>query len=91
MKQETHPAYREIIFKDISSDFQILTRSTIQAKDTGTWTDGKEYPLVKVEISSHSHPYFTGQHRLIDSEGRVEKFLKRYKKSEAAKTEAAKK
>lgn len=84
MKQEAHPVYREVIFKDISSDFEILTRSTIQAKDKITWKDGKEYPLIKVEISSHSHPYFTGQHRLLDSEGRVEKFLKRYGKRDAA-------
>ena len=85
MKQEIHPVYREVIFKDISSDFEILTRSTVQAKDKGTWKDGKEYPLVKVEISSHSHPFFTGQQRLLDTEGRVEKFMKRYKKTEATK------
>ena len=85
MKQETHPVYREVIFKDMSSDFEILTRSTVKAKDKVTWKDGKEYPLVKIEISSHSHPFFTGQQRLIDSEGRVEKFLKRYKKTEASK------
>jgi len=85
MKQATHPVYREVIFKDISSDFEILTRSTIAAKETVKWKDGKEYPLVKVEISSASHPFFTGQERLLDSEGRVEKFMKRYQKSLNAK------
>ena len=86
MKQETHPVYKEVIFKDISSDFEILTRSTIQAKEKAVWkADGKEYPMVKVEISSHSHPFFTGQQRLLDTEGRVEKFMKRYKKTEATK------
>lgn len=78
MKQEIHPAYREVLFKDTSSDFMMLTRSTKASNEKATWTDGKEYPLIKVEISSQSHPFFTGQHRLLDSEGRVEKFLKRY-------------
>jgi large subunit ribosomal protein L31 len=85
MKQQTHPVYRETIFKDISSDLEILTRTTMPAKDTIKWKDGKEYPMIKVEISSASHPYFTGQHRLLDSEGRVEKFLKRYNKREIKK------
>ena len=80
MKQETHPVYRETVFKDMSSDFEILTRTTMHAKDKTQWKDGKEYPLVKIEISSASHPYFTGKDRLMDTEGRVEKFLKRYKK-----------
>jgi len=84
MKQTTHPVYRETIFKDISSDFAILTRTTIQAKDTLKWTDGKDYPMVKIEISSGSHPFFTGQQRMLDTEGRVEKFMKRYAKKEPA-------
>ncbi len=78
MKDAFHPVYRDVVVKDISSDFAFLTRSTLQTKDTTTWTDGKEYPLLKVEVSSASHPFFTGQHKLLDTEGRVEKFRKKY-------------
>jgi large subunit ribosomal protein L31 len=78
MKDAFHPVYRDVVVKDISSDFTFLTRSTLQTKDTTTWTDGKEYPLLKVEVSSASHPFFTGQHKLLDTEGRVEKFRKKY-------------
>lgn len=80
MRDGIHPVYRDVIFKDVSSDFAILTRSTINAKETMKWTDGKEYPVVKVEISSQSHPFFTGQHMLIDTAGRIEKFNRRYAK-----------
>ncbi len=81
MKGNTHPVYREVIFKDISSDYITLTRSTISlSKDTETmkWENGKEYPLIKIDISSHSHPFFTGQDKIIDTAGRVEKFKKKY-------------
>ena len=78
MKKDIHPAYREVVFQDISSDFAFLTKSTIKTKETITWEDGQEYPLVKVEVSSQSHPFYTGKHKIVDSGGRVDKFRKRY-------------
>ena len=80
MKSGIHPEYKEVVFQDISSDFAFLTRSTIQTKDTIKWEDGNEYPLVKVEISSKSHPFYTGKHKIVDSGGRVDKFKRRYGK-----------
>ena len=80
MKSGIHPEYKEVVFQDISSDFAFLTRSTMQAKDTIKWEDGNEYPLVKVEISSKSHPFYTGKHKIVDSGGRVDKFKRRYGK-----------
>jgi large subunit ribosomal protein L31 len=80
MKTDTHPSYKPVVFQDISSDFSFLTRSTMSSKDTVKWEDGKEYPLIKVEISSHSHPFFTGKQKVIDAGGRVDKFRKRYAK-----------
>ncbi|HKL54475.1 MAG TPA: type B 50S ribosomal protein L31 [Wenzhouxiangellaceae bacterium] len=81
MKAEIHPEYREVVFQDVSSDFLIKTRSTIQTRDTIKWEDGNEYPLVKVEVSSKSHPFYTGQHKIVDSGGRVDRFKQRYGKS----------
>ncbi len=66
MKADTHPKYNQVVFQDISSDLVILTRSTMTSKDTIKWEDGKEYPLIKVEISSASHPFYTGKHKVID-------------------------
>ncbi len=80
MKAGIHPKYREVVFQDLSSDFTILTKSTIDTKETIKWEDGKEYPLVKVEVSSASHPFYTGKHKVLDSGGRVDKFKKRYTK-----------
>jgi len=80
MKPDIHPTYREVVFQDLASDFAILTRSTVDSKETIKWEDGKEYPLVKVEISSASHPFYTGKHKVLDSGGRVDKFKKRYGK-----------
>lgn len=80
MKESLHPVYREVIFKDMATGDTFLSRSTVDAKDTIQWTDGNEYPLVKLEISAFSHPFFTGQERMLDSEGRVERFMKKYKK-----------
>jgi large subunit ribosomal protein L31 len=80
MKSGIHPKYREVVFQDLSSDFAILTRSTIETKETIKWEDGQEYPLVKVEVSSASHPFYTGKHKVLDSGGRVDKFKKRYGK-----------
>jgi large subunit ribosomal protein L31 len=80
MKKGIHPDYREVVFQDTSSDFKFLTRSTIQTSDTIEWEDGKTYPLVKLEVSSASHPFYTGKKVFLDTAGRVEKFNKRYKK-----------
>ena len=78
MKKDIHPEFREVVFKDISCDFAYLTKSTIRSKETVKWEDGKEYPLVKFEVSSASHPFYTGKHRIVDTEGRAEKFKKKY-------------
>ncbi|MGD9020887.1 MAG: type B 50S ribosomal protein L31 [Lysobacterales bacterium] len=80
MKPDIHPEYREVVFQDVSSDFAFLTRSTVKTKETIEWEDGKEYPLVKVEVSSASHPFYTGKHKLMDTGGRVDRFKRRYKK-----------
>lgn len=78
MKEGIHPTYREVIFKDISTDFAFKTRSTVETQDTIKWEDGNEYPLIKLEISSDSHPFFTGKQKLVDTAGRVDRFYKRY-------------
>lgn len=80
MKADIHPEFRDVCFKDASCDFQTIIKSTVRARETIN-IDGKEYPLVKVEISSASHPFYTGQQRLIDTEGRAEKFRRKYAKS----------
>ena len=80
MKAEIHPDYRKVVFQDLSSDFAFKTRSTIKARETIKWEDGQEYPLVKVEVSSKSHPFYTGQHKIVDSGGRVDRFKQRYGK-----------
>ncbi|GAB7564690.1 type B 50S ribosomal protein L31 [Methylobacillus methanolivorans] len=78
MKPGIHPDYREVVFQDIGADFSFLTRSTIAAKETIKWTDGKEYPLIKIEVSSQSHPFYTGKQKILDTAGRVEKFRQKY-------------
>ncbi|HVQ33206.1 MAG TPA: type B 50S ribosomal protein L31 [Lysobacter sp.] len=78
MKAGIHPEYREVVFHDVTSDFKILTRSTLASKESVKWEDGNEYPLVKVDISSASHPFYTGKHKILDTGGRVDKFRKRY-------------
>jgi len=78
MKKDIHPEYRPVVFQDISSDFSFLTRSTVQTGETIKWEDGEEYPLVKVEISSASHPFYTGKQRVLSSGGRVDQFRRRY-------------
>jgi large subunit ribosomal protein L31 len=80
MKADTHPEYREVVFQDLSSDFAFLTRSTVHSTETIKWEDGNEYPLIKVEVSSASHPFYTGKHKLMDTGGRVDRFKRRYQK-----------
>lgn len=83
MKKGIHPKYGPVVFQDASADFSILTRSTIKSSETIAWKDGKTYPLVKLEISSASHPFFTGKQKLVDTAGRVEKFKRKYGKKES--------
>ncbi len=78
MKKGIHPRYRPVVFQDLSSTLSILTRSTIESKDTVKWEDGNEYPLVKVDISSASHPFYTGKQTLLDTAGRVDRFTKKF-------------
>ncbi|PTX19639.1 LSU ribosomal protein L31P [Pontibacter mucosus] len=80
MKKGIHPEYRQVVFQDMTSDFKFLTRSTMTSDETITWEDGKEYPVIKVEVSSASHPFYTGKNIFVDTAGRVEKFNTRYKK-----------
>ncbi|MCO6495005.1 MAG: type B 50S ribosomal protein L31 [Bacteroidetes bacterium] len=81
MKKDIHPSsYRHVVFKDMSSDYEFLTKSCVNTKETIKWKDGNEYPLFKIEISDKSHPFFTGKQTFIDTAGRVDKFNKRYAK-----------
>ncbi len=81
MKKDIHPKeYRSVVFKDMSNDYAFMTKSTVKTKESIEWEDGKEYPLVKLEISHTSHPFFTGKMKLVDTAGRVDKFKNRYKK-----------
>lgn len=86
MKKELHPTnYRPVVFQDLNNDFSFLTRSTVATEETIKWTDGNEYPLVKVHITSASHPFFTGEERVLDIEGRVDKFKARAEAAKAAR------
>ncbi|PZO09451.1 MAG: 50S ribosomal protein L31 [Lysobacteraceae bacterium] len=80
MKADIHPNYKAVVFQDLSSEFAFLTRSTLSSKDKVTWTDGNEYPLIKVDITSASHPFYTGKQKVMDTGGRVDRFRKRYAK-----------
>ena len=84
MKKDIHPEnYRLCVFKDISNGYAFLTKSCADTKETIKWEDGNEYPLVKLEISNESHPFFTGKMKLVDTAGRIDKFKKRYTKKSA--------
>ena len=81
MKTGIHPEnYRLVVFKDMSNDYAFLSKSTVETKETIKWEDGNEYPVVKLEISHMSHPFYTGKIKLVDTAGRVDKFRTRYKK-----------
>jgi large subunit ribosomal protein L31 len=94
MKKGIHPEYRPVVFLDAAANFSFLTSSTVKTNHTTTWTDGKTYPLVRLEISSASHPFFTGKMKLVDSTGQIERFRKKfgasYKKAEEKKPDAKK-
>ncbi|CAN5232667.1 type B 50S ribosomal protein L31 [soil metagenome] len=81
MKKGIHPEnYRLVVFKDMSNDITFMTKSCADTKETITYEDGKEYPLIKMEISNTSHPYYTGKMKLVDTAGRIDKFRNRYEK-----------
>ena len=86
MKLGIHPEYQPVIFLDTSVNYSFLTRAVIDTKgrEKMKWADGKEYPVVKIEISSESHPHYTGKHKIMDTAGRVEKFKRRYSKKQPA-------
>ena len=79
MKKDIHPEYQPVVFRDISANFAILTRSTATSETTVEWEDGNTYPVIDVEISSESHPFYTGKQRIMDTAGRVERFNARFK------------
>lgn len=90
MKANLHPAeYRPVVFEDLSNGFRFLTKSSIKTDETTKWEDGSEYPLVKLHITSTSHPFFTGQEKLVDIEGRVDKFRARQEAGKKAAEEKA--
>lgn len=77
MKESIHPDYHDIVVHDLSCDFKFITRSTVKPRDTIQF-EGKDYPLLKIEVSSESHPFFTGKHKIVDTAGRVEKFRQKF-------------
>ncbi|EGF30542.1 type B 50S ribosomal protein L31 [Actimicrobium sp. CCC2.4] len=77
MKAGIHPNYREVLVHDLSCDFKFITRSTVQTREMAEF-EGKQYPLVKIEVSSESHPFYTGKHKIVDTAGRVDKFRKKF-------------
>ena len=90
MKKSIHPDnYRLVVFEDLNNGFRFLTRSTVASNETIKWEDGSDYPLVKVHITSTSHPFFTGEERVLDIEGRVDKFKARAAAGQAAKEKRA--
>lgn len=92
MKTNLHPTdYRPVVFSDEAAGFAFLTQSTAKTNETIVWEDGNEYPLVKVHVSSASHPFFTGEEKIIDTEGRVDRFKNRAAAAEARKAQLANK
>ncbi len=90
MKKDIHPEnYRTVVFKDFSCDYAFLSKSCAPTKDTIKWEDGNEYPLIKLEISSASHPFFTGKMKFVDSAGRIDKFNKKFAKFAKKKEQTA--
>ena len=81
MKKDIHPDYHPVVFRDNGADYSFLTRSTATSNQTVKWEDGNEYPLINIDISSKSHPFYTGQQRFGKARGRIEKFNRRYGKT----------
>ena len=90
MQDGIHPDYHPVVFHDIGADFKFLSKSTMKSKETIKWEDGQTYPLITVDISAASHPFFTGKMKLLDAAGRVEKFQKKYGLKKKEEGEAAK-
>lgn len=88
MKKGIHPNYRPVVFQDATANFAFLTASCVETDETIKWEDGQEYPLYKLDISSASHPFFTGKMKLVDTTGRVQKFNQKYQKKGAAEKKA---
>jgi large subunit ribosomal protein L31 len=82
VKKDIHPKYEPVVFQDLNSDYKFLTKSCATSKETIVWEDGNEYPVVKLEISNTSHPFYTGKNVLVDTAGRIDKFKKRYAKKD---------
>ncbi len=79
MKADIHPQnYRYVVFQDTSADYSFVTRSCAPSRETVTWEDGKEYPLIKLDISAKSHPFYTGKQKIVDTAGRVDRFKRKY-------------
>ena len=89
MKKETHPEYREVLFHDTSVDKYFLIPSTLNTDQTKEWEDGKTYPYYPLDISSASHPFYTGKHKIVDTGGRVDRFKKRFAKTASAEQKVA--
>lgn len=90
MKSEIHPEYREVVFQDMTNGNRFITRSTVASRETTTWDDGKEYPLVKLEVTSESHPFYTGAQQQVRETGQVEKFRRKFARGKKAEAGAAK-
>ena len=78
MKPDIHPKYHPVVFQDVTTEFSFLSQSTMTSKEKVKWEDGQEYPVVKIDISSASHPFYTGKQKIVDTAGRVDKFRKKY-------------
>ncbi|MGI5323375.1 type B 50S ribosomal protein L31 [Actinomadura nitritigenes] len=81
MRNRIHPEYRPVVYRDRGADYAFLTRSTAETDRTIEWTDGRTYPLVDVDVSSASHPFYTGRQQVLDTTGAVERFNRRYNRS----------
>jgi large subunit ribosomal protein L31 len=91
MKKDIHPKdYRLVVFKDMSNEYAFISKSTVKTKETIVWEDGTEYPLIKLEISHTSHPFYTGKMKLVDTAGRIDKFKSKYQKHIDDRNAAAK-
>lgn len=89
MKKDIHPNYRPVVFRDASTDFAFLTRSTIRTDKTIVWEDGNTYPLVTVDVTSASHPFYTGEQRIVDTAGQVDRFMRRLQTAQSRQADAA--
>lgn len=87
MKKGIHPEYRPVVFRDAGANTSFLIRSTIETKETVEWEDGNTYPLFRIDISRSSHPFYTGKQKIVDTAGRVERFMRKYGRPSAVEAE----